>query len=93
MMNDVVAVGHFRPLQSFDCASKTELGEEVEQRSSWFEYSWCIDLLWRRLLTYGRLLHCCCCDNYFMTNITFDLKIRARGGEEKRVPMSLLVRY
>lgn len=36
MMNDVVAAGHFRPLQSFDCASKTELGEEVEPRSSWF---------------------------------------------------------
>ena len=37
MMNDVVAAGHFRPLQSFDCASKTELGEEVEPRSSWLE--------------------------------------------------------
>ena len=37
MMNDVVAVGHFRPPQSLDCASKTELGEEVEPRSSWFE--------------------------------------------------------
>ena len=35
MMNDVVADGQFRPLQSFDCVSKTELGVAVELRSSW----------------------------------------------------------
>ena len=39
-MNDVVAAGHFRPLQSFDCASKTELGEAIEEPlSSWFRWS------------------------------------------------------